>query len=383
MERLLNRNFILFLVLNTVAFLSFQILMPLIPVYALQFSATESQIGILAASIAFAALVIRPFTGRMADAGNRKKLILVSQFATGALIVCSIFAPNILLLTVSRFAQGIFFGISSTVVTTSAILVMPEKEMAKGIGLLGVTGIGSMAVAPALGIWIADQWGFITLFVVTSVLTGASGLLVLIAPTKSMMPIVKREEKTRISPRELFAFETFGLVGLAVCFAIATAIVANFLVIFAGIRMIPNVGLYFTIYACTVIIARIFSSRLIELFPYHWVVAVCGALIGAGMIILSAAYTFTPLIIVAILIGAGYGVGSPTLQTVATQLVPPERRGSASATFYFGIDLAFVAGPFVMGHIAEAAGFGAGILWFALPPLAAIPFSIMLGRKVE
>jgi len=59
----MNRNFFLFLILNTIAFLGFQILVPLVPVYALEFSATESQIGILAGVIALAAMIIRPVTG--------------------------------------------------------------------------------------------------------------------------------------------------------------------------------------------------------------------------------------------------------------------------------------------------------------------------------
>ena len=125
----MNRNFILFLVLNTIAFISFQILVPLLPVYALGFSATESQIGILAGAIALAALVIRPFSGRMADIGNRKRIILFAQLTTAVTIVCLIIAPNIYFLIAARFAHGICFGISSTVVTTSAILTIPEKKM--------------------------------------------------------------------------------------------------------------------------------------------------------------------------------------------------------------------------------------------------------------
>ena len=91
----------------------------------------------------------------------------------------------------------------------------------------------------------------------------------------------------------------------------------------------------------------------------------------AGIMLISAVLSF----------GVGYGIGSPTIQTVATQSVPPERRGSVSATFFFGIDFAFVLGPFVGGNIAEAAGYGAGYLWFAIPPLLVVPFSFILERK--
>ena len=378
---LFNRNFILFLILNTVAFLSFQILVPLVPVYALEFSATESQIGILAGVIALAAMIIRPFTGRMADIGDRKQLILFSQLATAAAIACLIVAPNIFLLIAARFAHGVFFGISSTVLTTSAILTMPEKQMAKGIGFLGMTGIGSLAVAPAIGIGIAEQWGFPALFIFTCILSGVSGLLVFIIPPGIMKPLAKKDDKAGVSLRDMLAFETFGVVGLAVCLAVATAIVTNFLVVFTDVRMIPNVGLYFTIYACIVIAARLFNSKVSDRFPFAWIVTVCGALVAIGMVIISAAYSFAPLAMAAVLIGVGYGIGSPTIQTVATQSVPPERRGSVSATFFFGIDFAFVLGPFVGGNIAEAAGYGAGYLWFAIPPLLVVPFSFILERK--
>ncbi|MCL1895049.1 MAG: MFS transporter [Clostridiales bacterium] len=379
--KLWNSSFILFLTVNTVAFLSFQILMPMLPVYGLGFSATESQIGFLAASISIAAVIIRPFSGALADRNNSKRIILLTQLGTAAVIVLFMAAPNIVVLIAARFVHGLLFGLGSTAVTVCAIRTMPESRMGEGIGILSVTGLGSLAVAPAIGIWVSERWGYPALFVFTCLIAAAAAFIVLAAKPEFVLPREAEENSFRFSFRGLFAVEALGLTGLQFIFTATTATITNFLVIFAGTRSIQNIGLYFLIYAVMTIIVRLLGAGLSDRYPFTRLVPVCAVLCVCGLAVIGFSSSILPLCVAAVLIGTGYGIVVPVIQTNAVRAVSPDRRGIASATFYFGMDFGFVAGPLSMGFIAEAAGYGAGFLCFIAPVAASIPLTFLLGRR--
>lgn len=376
-----NKDYILFLIVNTVSYLSFQILMPLLPVYGLRFSSSESQIGFLAASISISAFIIRPFSGPLADRRNCRNIILLTQFGTAAVIFAFMLAPNIAVLIAARFVHGFLFGIGTTAITVCAIRATPEAQIGKGIGILSITGIGSLAVAPALGLWISGRWGYPALFVVTCAIAGAAAFVVLAASPGSVLPQEKDPEAFRFSPKTLFATEALGLTGLLVVFTATTGTITNFLVVFANTRSIQNIGVYFTIYAIALILIRVLCADLADRYSYTRLVPICAALCVAGLALIGYSSSLPPLCAAAVLMGAGYGISVPTLQTNVVRSVSAERRGTASATFYAGMDFAFIAGPLAMGFIAEAADYGTGFLCFIAPMAAVIPLTFLHSRK--
>jgi len=451
------------LVVNLVSFMSFQILVPLLPVYGLRFSTSESLIGFLAAAIALAALIIRPFTGFIADRYDCNKIIVISQLGTAVIVAFYIIAPHIGTLIVMRFAQGILFGFSTTVVMTAGIRTMPEEKINQGVGILGATGFASQAVAPMIGLWIVGKWDYPVLFAFTSALALIASIIALVmkigkpAPRKEEkeedgksapcterenmvapgkveeemsvawkeekeeagksapcterenmvapgkveeeMSIVWKEEKeeageytsgkeykkekkaVRISPREFFAVEAIGFAAVLLLFGATTSLPASFIVIYAQTRGIPHSGLYFTIFAIVLVASRVFGAGLLERFSLAKLLTACAICCAAGLAIIGASSTFPPLIAAAIVMGLGYGVSCPAILTTMIRIVQPERRGTASATYYMALDLAYVVGPVVMGFIAEASDYNMGFFFFVAPMLAAIPLTLFVTRR--
>ena len=58
----------------------------------------------------------------------------------------------------------------------------------------------------------------------------------------------------------------------------------------------------------------------------------------------------------AVLGALGYGAVNPILQALCIRTVQPERRGVASNTQYFGMDLGFFLGPLLGGFLYSAFG---------------------------
>ncbi|MDR2355098.1 MAG: MFS transporter [Clostridiales Family XIII bacterium] len=374
--RFWNKPYVLLLLVNTIAYLAFQALAPLLPVYATRFDATESQIGFLAASVSLAALLIRPVSGLLADRGNSKHIILITQFMAVGIVASFIIAPNISVLIALRFFHGFLFGISSTVVMTAVVRVIPEAQMGRGIGLLSVTSIGSQAVAPALGIELSGRWGYPALFSAASGIAGIAGFLAFVLKAQPAPKTGTDTAKRKISRKDMFAVEALGLTVLVIFFTATPSTITNFLVVFGNDRDIGGIGYYFTIYAAVLIGVRSFCGGLIDRYPYRRIVYVCTALCIAGLVLVGAARSFAPLAAAAVLLGVGYGIVLPALQTAIVRSVPEERRGVAGATFYIGMDAGYVAGSVAMGFIAEAFGYAAGFFALCVPLLAVIPLTL-------
>ena len=351
------------------------------PLYGLRFTTAESQIGLLASAIAIAALFIRPVSGVIADRYDCNRIIMLTQLGTAFVVALYIIAPGIGALIAIRLAQGLLFGLGSTVIVTAAIRTMPEEIMGRGIGILTVTGMGSQAIAPIIGLWIVEKWSYPVLFAFTSAIALAAAFIAFATKVGKSLPREKEPRTARFSLKDLFAVEALGLALLAVIIAASTSLPVSFIVIFAHALGIPNIGLFFTINTISLVLMRLFGGGLIDRYSYRQILPFSAAFCAIGLAIIGASTSFPPLCIAAVLMGAGYGISAPAILTNMIRAVAPERIGTASATYYFGIDLAYVAGPIAMGFIAEATSFSMGFYSFVLPTLTAIPLTFIFSRK--
>jgi MFS family permease len=376
-----NKTYVLILLVNATAYLSFQTLAPILPVYATHFDATESQIGFLAASVSLAALIIRPVSGLVADRCNNAYVMRIVQFLTAGVVASYIIIPDIPTLIVSRFCHGLLFGIGSTVIMTAAVRVIPEAQMGRGIGLLSMTSIGSQAVAPALGIEISNHMGYPVLFSITAAIAGLAGFMIFAVNTRPGPGA--NPEKKGLSFNDMFASEVLGLTVLVVFFTVAPSTISNFIVLFGQDRGIEGVGYYFTIYAALLIGVRSFGGVLIDRLPFRSILYVCTVLCIAGLVAVGVARSFAPVAAAAVLLGVGFGVVLPALQTAIIRSVPDERRGVAGATLYIGMDTAYFGGAVAMGFIAETFGYAEGFFALCVPLIAAFPLTGYCARKID
>jgi len=281
-----------------------------------------------------------------------------------------------------RLVQGLFFGLGTTVIVTAAARIIPGEIMGRGIGILTMTGMGSQAIAPIIGLWIVEHYNYPTLFAFTSVIAVAASLMALITKVGKSTPAI-REEGVRFSLKELFAVEAMGLVLLTVLIAVSTSLPASFIVLFAHAKGIPHIGLYFTINTIALIMMRILGSGLIDRYSYKQILPVCAVMSAAALAIIGSAESFPSLAVAAVLMGLSYGISMPALLTNMIRAVAPERLGTASATFYFGVDFAYIAGPVAMGFIAEATNYSTGFFTFIVPTLLVIPLTFVIWRRLN
>ncbi len=140
-----------------VELLGFSLILPLLPYFARQFSASPLVIGLLGSSNALAQVIGAPIIGRLSDRWGRRPLLLVGTAASFAGFVMLGLARSLPLLFASRVLDGLLGGnlaLAQAYITD----VTDEASRAKSLGILGAAfGIGFI-IGPAAGGFLSG-WG--------------------------------------------------------------------------------------------------------------------------------------------------------------------------------------------------------------------------------
>jgi MFS family permease len=128
----------------------FGILLPIIPLYAESFGASELVVGVLIASYSMTQFLAAPILGRLSDERGRRPILLLSLL--GSVIAWTLFglAGSLFVLFAARLLAGAMGG---NIATAQAYIadVTPPEDRAKGLGLVGAAfGLG-FVFGPALG----------------------------------------------------------------------------------------------------------------------------------------------------------------------------------------------------------------------------------------
>src|SRR5262249_23454921 len=141
----------------------FGIVIPVLPLYAERFGASETLVGILMASYSAMQFIFAPILGRLSDRVGRRPVLLLSLLGTsiGFLIMglAPALAVGIAILGLSPTLVWLFFariidGISGGNISTAQAYiadVTPPDERSRGMGLIGAAfGLGFI-FGPAIG----------------------------------------------------------------------------------------------------------------------------------------------------------------------------------------------------------------------------------------
>lgn len=311
-------------------------IMPTVPLYVSYIGCSERVVGFVIGIFTITAMLFRPVAGMLLDKFGRK-ILLFSGIALAALICGSyVLANTLMLLLLMRFLHGLAFSLSHTAIGTTAVDVLPAKRLGQGLGYFAITSSISMAVAPAVGLWMVEKSGFFPMFILSTSLAVLAFIFSLIATYKIDVKSIKKQAPkskglTWSDFVEKKAVPASIIVGLL---AMLFGAVISILVLFAAQNGIANVGIFFTVNALAMIVSRPFADGLCNKKGKHPVLLGGVAMLGVCILIIYLSTNITHIIMAGIFYGIGFGFCSPVLQTLAISDVLPERRGTATGTFF-------------------------------------------------
>ena len=353
-DKLWNAEYLKVMLTNFTLSFAFYLLAPLLPLYLSQeFGAGKDTIGLVLSGYAITALLIRPFSGFLADSFPRKKVLLVSLFLYFMCFGLYLLAGSLLMFAIVRTLHGGPFGASTVANSTMAIDVLPSSRRTEGIGFYGISNNIATAIAPSIGLWVYQATGnFEILFWIAFVVAGIGFCA---------DATVKVKERQLIKNKKALSWDRFFLlkgwsIGVNIAlFGLCYGVLSNFLAIYSQEEMgiSGGTGVFFLLLAIGLILARVTgvkSLRAGRLLP-NALQGIIFSTFGYVLFVASpneVGYYGAPL-----LIGWGNGHFWPAFQNMIINVARKDERGTANSTLLTSWDLGLGIGIVMGGFLAE------------------------------
>jgi MFS family permease len=362
----------------------------LLPLYIQQLGGNEIEIGLVMGLYSGVGIVCQPLIGPWVDVIGRRPFMLLG---TGLTVTASLLAAapgGVGLLAIVRVLQGIGFSVFFVACFSYVVDVIPPAERGWALGIYGVSGFVSTAVAPLFGEWVIRTVGFRALFVLSAML--GLGTVALVwpmreAPRGSGVPLRLAPGAVRAALEDVLHRHMF----VAMFFGLGSGTIFAFLPTFAEDLGVTTLSLFYTAYSLSAIAVRVAGGRLIDthgrravIVPSMFVqVLATGvlALLGALMTRGSAVPALPGLFVAGLLSGGAHGFLYPGLAALVTDTTPSDRRAAVVGIFSAMFLVGQTAGAFTFGWVANAAGYGS--MWAALTALLLIGCLIALRLRPD
>ncbi len=359
----------------------------LLPLYIQGLGGTEVEIGVVMGLYSAAGIVCQPLVGPWVDAFGRRPFMRFGTVAVVATALISLASGSVAVFAGLRLVQGIGFSAFFVSNYTMAIDLVPVERRGWALGIYGVSGLISTAIAPLAGEWMVRRFGFRALFLLSAALASVAVGLV--------WGIPERRRRIDASPGQFPALRLRAEEVLrrhmvvTLFFGLGTGAIFTFMPTFAESLGVTTLALFYTAYAGAAALVRVTAGGLIDsrgrravIVPSMLIQAVSAAILAALGLLLARG-TDVPvlpfLFVGGFLAGGAHGFLYPGLAALVTDATAPARRGAVIGIFSAAVLSGNALGAFVFGWVAH--WFGYGPMWTTLALLLACGF--VLSVKLE
>jgi DHA1 family tetracycline resistance protein-like MFS transporter len=373
--------------------LGFGLIIPLFPFYGERLGASPMAITWIIAIYSLAQLISTPFWGRMSDAYGRRPILMFSMLGAVASYLMLLFADSLWMLFASRALAGMMAGnISAAFAYVTDI--SDEGSRARSLGLIGAAfGLG-FTLGPALGGMLAGNdpesarvllpAAFAAVLSVIAFL-GTWWFLPESLPAEQRKPLAGGRVGWSMPFGAVFArIDLSSLVGAAVLMAAATAMMQAIFPLWASRQFSygpQTVGMAFFVLGILAVVcqagligplARRFGTQRIALF---------GTLAtSAGMVVLGLSTGNAAVLVALLLVGAGFGLFSPSVTTLVSLKAEAGERGAVMGAYQAAGSVGRIVGPALSGVLFTYVGVSAPFFFAALIAIPAL-WLIVRGTK--
>lgn len=335
----------------------FGIVIPVLPLYAKKFGASEMIVGLLLSSYSIMQFIFSPILGKLSDKVGRRPVLLYSLIGTSIGFLVMGFAHALWLLFVARIIDGITGGNISTAQAYIADVTPPDQR-SRGMGLIGAAfGLGFI-VGPALG-GLLSQISPETPFIFAAGLAAANATALYFLLPESLTA----EHRSRAGERESLArlFENSGGWQLGavmatyffatVAFAMLTATFALFTSHRFGYDATHNGYLFAYFGVLGAVIQGGLIGRMSKAFGDKPLAIVGTAIFTVSLLTLPTSTSLALLIVTTTGVTIGNSLVTPTLNGMASKSVGASEQGRVLGVMSSVASLARIIGPALGGFL--------------------------------
>ncbi|MEH7548473.1 MFS transporter [Neobacillus vireti] len=384
--KLWTKNFISSAIANFLTFTTFYYLLVSLPIYALQeLNSNESEVGLIVTFFLIAAIITRPFAGKWIERIGKYPVFLTAFLIVLASSFLYFIAQSITTLLIIRSLHGIGFGMATTATGAIVADLIPESRKGEGMGYYGLTLNLGMVAGPFLGLTIMHLGGTNLLFFINALLNLFALIFVFFVriPKETVPQEVKHLESNK-GIKSLFEVSAIPMSLIAGFFALAYSGIISFVSVYAkGIGLVEAASYFFVVYASVLLISRPFTGKWYDRYGANNIIYPSIILFAVGTYLLSISPSLPLFLLSAALIGLGWGTIFPTLQTIAIEIAPADKRALATATYLSTFDFGFGIGSFLFGLATVKVGYSQLYFYSTFFVIAGIGVYYLLYGKLE
>ena len=352
-EKLWTREFIGMGLTNFFYFMSQYIMIAALPVYIMDdLGLGEWEAGMAMTCFQIGTVVSRPLAGRVIDAVNKQRLLLIVSVLLFLLMVGFLLAYRLEIALSLRLIHGIVFALGTTAL---AALVLPARRKGEGIGYFAVCGNMAMVVGPLVGLILIEHFGASTLFLFLSlmaacaIISGNGKRL----PAQVVLPSGERHRGFHAS--DFFEKKALPAVILGGLVFFVYGGVLTFIPLYTRSLGIGSyTSLFFLVFALVIVVSRPFVGYLFDHHGSDYTVYPGFLFFSAGFLLFLQVEGPFLLLLSAAVLGIGFGALAPAFQTIAVSSAPPSRAGVATSTYFWSLDISVGLAAAFLGLFAEA-----------------------------
>lgn len=337
------------------------LLVPILPLYAADFQISYGLIGLILAGEGIGLLIADVPTGMLQRRFGNKNVMMMGMAFTTVSVTLLFFAQTIWVVLIVRLLAGsgrAMYHVSAHVYVTNSVEL---NQRGKAISMFGGTHRLGGFIGPAVGGIVAGAAGFGAGFVCCG-LVSLVGLLFVALFTRNDRgetndPTVNPHQQLEVMSVLQQNYRILASAGTAQ--VLAQTIRAGRIVIiplFAADVLglgIEQIGMIVSLSVAIDFSLFMVAGWLMDRMGRKFAIVPCFAIQALGMALIPFTTSFGSLLVAAMLIGIGNGLGAGTMMTLGSDLSPVQSRGEFLGVWRLIGDLGHTGAPLVVGAIAD------------------------------
>ena len=374
-ERLFTRSYIFILAANFLLFFGFWILIPVLPFYLREtYNCPAAMLGAILSCYTVSGLCVRPFSGFLMDKFPRKPIYVFCYFICASIFLGYMAAGVLTWFVVLRALHGVAFSSVTVGGNTLCVDITPSSRRGEALGYYGLMNNTAMALGPMTGLFMHDHVSYLGIFM-TGMAFSVAGLLCAICvkarTPESIKERINKKQQTDIDvigSKPKLSLDRFILIkGIPVSIALLMLSIpygatTNFVAMYAReIHLDIQSGFFFTLMAAGMGASRLVAGKKVDqgyitqcihigLYPVvaaFFTLSMCRFVAPHNMMAAETMFFTVPL-----LLGIGFGVIFPAMNTLYINLAPNNQRATATSTYLTAWDVGIGIGIATSGIIA-------------------------------
>jgi MFS family permease len=359
--RLLTRPFVVVTASALVFFIYIGMLIPVVPLFIEgPLGLGEFGIGVTIAAFAGAAIVARPFLGRIADRYGRRVLLVGGASVAGLTGIAASQVTEFWQLLVLRSVMGI--GEAAVFVGAATLIadLSPRDRRAEGASYFSVAVFGGIGIGPIIGEFVLDDTQFEQAFVVAGCFALAAAVVAMFAPAR-VAPLDPVDDTIAsaapASGRRKIMHPAALMPGVVLASGVAAfSTFGAFIPEYSREVGLATSGGLFAAYSVTSVLVRIFGATLPERLGPRRAVTIALGTLGIGLSILAIVPTVAALWVASIFVGIGMAFNYPSLLALTVNRASDSDRAWAISSFTMFFEVGSVFGGLFIGGFAQVVG---------------------------